>query len=144
MGPSRELLRDPVVVLAAHVAVIEIGLRGIDAHDREPRGAQALGTIPVEALAVAGEALAEQPLEVNVADVTGIMVARDHEHRWLEAREPAGCLLEFPVVTSGGEGSGDHDDVGLHTVDFLHYRLHGLGVEGQLSAVDIAYLRDAD
>ena len=66
MAPKRSL--DPLVAAAADHAVVEVGLGRVDRHDRHAVGVQL------------GAALAEQLLEVHVADVARVVVARDHDH----------------------------------------------------------------
>jgi hypothetical protein len=62
-----EALLDPLVAPAADQAVVEVGLGRVDREDRD--------AVQVEL----GAALAEQLLEVHVADVAGVVVPRDHE-----------------------------------------------------------------
>ena len=63
-----EALLDPRVAAAADHAVVEVGLGGVDGHDRD--------AVRVQLRA----ALAEQLLEVHVADVARVVVAGDHDH----------------------------------------------------------------
>ena len=62
-GLSCELAFDPRVAAAADLPVVEVGLRRIDRDDRH------------RALAQHAVALAEQLLEVHVADVARVVVA---------------------------------------------------------------------
>ncbi len=69
LGRSRrELLLDPPVSSAADLTVVEVGLGRVDGDDG---GA---------ALSEHGAALADQLLEMHVADVAGIVVSR-HDHQ---------------------------------------------------------------
>ena len=67
-------------------------------------------------------ALAEQLLEVHVADVARVVVARDHDHAL--AVDPVEVLARQLVLAAeavAGEVAGDDHHVGLELVD-LHDR----------------------
>ena len=66
-GLSRELALDPRVAATADLAVVEIGLGRVDRDDRHA------------ALAQDAVALAEQLLEVHVADVARVVVPGDDD-----------------------------------------------------------------
>src|SRR3954464_8661243 len=67
VGLVAELLLDPAIASAPDQAVIEVRLGRVDGDDRDRADAQ--DRVPV----------AEELLEVHVADVPEIFVARDHD-----------------------------------------------------------------
>ena len=98
---SRECLLDQAVAAASDLAVVEVGLGRVDRDDR--RRPDVEHRVP----------LAEEILEVDVADVARVVVARDHDHRLavdavqVVARER---VLVFETVR--GEVARDHDESG--------------------------------
>src|SRR5205809_4336241 len=91
VGPF-ELLTDPGVPLATDVALVEVGVAGVDGHDGEAGRPEPFGPFGFELLTETGEPLAEEPLEVDVADVARIVVAGDHHLGRLDPTEPLGRL----------------------------------------------------
>jgi hypothetical protein len=85
----------------------------------------------------------EEPLEVNVADVSGVVVAGDdHDVLALDAIDVRCGLLELLPVTRVGEVPGDHDSRRVQAV-YLDYRpVQELGDKSRIAAVDVAYLAD--
>jgi hypothetical protein len=85
LGVGRKLLLDPRVAAATDDAVVEVGLRGVDGHERDA------------VLAQHGRARADQLLEMHIADVAGVVVARDRDHirtvQAVEVRAGLGVLL---------------------------------------------------
>ena len=63
-----EALLDPPVAAAADDAVVQVRLGGVDGHDRD--------ALQVEL----GAALAEELLEVHIADVARVVVSGDDDH----------------------------------------------------------------
>ena len=95
-----EALLDPLVAAAADQPVVEVGLGGVDRDDRDAVHVQL------------GAALAEQLLEVHVADVARVVVARDHDHPL--AVDPVEVLARELVLAAeavAGEVAGDHHHV---------------------------------
>src|SRR5438105_457753 len=138
-----ELIADPRVVLPADVAFVQIGFRGVGAHHREPGGQQALGAIAIERLPVRGEAVTEQPLEMDVADVARIVVAGDHDLRRLDLGQPRRRLFELPLVAGGREIARDDGHVRTERVHRVDRGSHRVLLESDLAAVDVRHLRDA-
>lgn len=135
-----ELLCDPFVMFATDSTVVDVWFRRVDCDHRETRCAKQLGSFSIERFAVAGESLAEDVLEVDVADVPSIVVAGHDYFGVSDLLQPPGGLVVLPLVTGSGEVAGDDHDVRLHLVDLLD----GVGehslVERRLAAVDVAYL----
>jgi hypothetical protein len=105
VGGADEPLLDPAVVLAPDLALVEVGLRRVDGDERDLE--------PVKLGARARVARSERVLEVEVADVAGVVVA-GHAHR-LRARERRQLLLCERIlvgVALVGEVAGDDDEVG--------------------------------
>ena len=84
VGLVLELLLDPRVAVASDVTVVEVGLGGVDGDDGD--------AVQVDDLV----ALAEELLEVDVADVPGVVVARDDDE--LVAVEPLEVGLGVGVL----------------------------------------------
>ncbi len=94
-----ELLLDPAVAATADLSVVEVGLRRVDGDDRDP------------ALAQHGVPIAEQLLEVDVADVARVVVPGDDDDRL--ALDPvevlAGQLVLVPEAERREVARADHD-----------------------------------
>ena len=128
---ARELGLDPAVAAAADLAVVEIGLRRVDGDDGH---------------ALAAEhrvAVAEQLLEVHVADVPRVVVAGDDDER--VALDPVEVALRGGVLLLEPEGrqiAGADDDVGRQVVDLRDRPLHQIRHEVRRTAVQIGQLGD--
>ena len=93
-----ELLADPVVALAADLPLVEVGLGGVRSHD--PHALDVVHPVP----------RAHEILEVEVADVAGVVVAGDRQDRRLDALpvgDPVLVLLAVPLVRQVA-GADDH------------------------------------
>ena len=99
-GSAANSLLDPGVAAAADLAVVEVGLRRVDRDDRDA------------ALAQHRVALAEELLEMDVADVARVVVARDDDERL--AVDPVEVLARQLVLVLEPERrqvAGADDDV---------------------------------
>ena len=133
VGRSRELLLDPAVAAAADLAVVEVGLARVDRDDR--RRGRREHRVPV----------AEELLEVDVADVARVVVAGDHDHRL--ALDPVQVVARERVLVLEavrGEVAGDHDDVRLELVHLGDRALEVLRQEELLPAVQVRELHDPE
>ena len=83
-----ELLRDPRVAVAPDPALVHIRLGRVEPDDREAGRPEALGPLGVERGAKARVRLAEQALEVDVADVPRVVVAGDDHLGELDLLDP--------------------------------------------------------
>src|SRR3712207_9495281 len=86
-------------------------------------------------------ALPEEPLEVDVADVPGVVVAGDHHD--VLALDPIyvlGGLLELFPVPRVREVPCDHYHPRVHTVYLDDRAVEKLGDKARVTAVNIAYL----
>ena len=82
--------------------MVEVGLGRVDGDDG--RRADPQHRVPV----------AEELLEVDVADVAGVVVAGDHDHRLaLDLVEVAARLLVLVLEAERRQVAGADDDVGL-------------------------------
>src|SRR5262245_39530777 len=126
-----ELLLDPPVAAAADLAVVEVGLRRVDGDDRH------------RVLAEHGVALAEELLEVDVADVPRVVVPR-HDHELL-ALDPVEVLPGELVLVAEPErrqvAGADHD-VRPELVDLADRPLEQVGLEVGLAAVEVGDVGD--
>ena len=128
-----ELLLDPAVAAAADLAVIEVGLGRVDRDDGDRADAEH------------GVAVAEQLLEMDVADVPRVVVARDHDHRLaLDLVEVAPRLLVLVLEAERGQVAGAHDDVGLQIVDLADRALEQAGNEVLAAAMEVGEMRDRE
>src|SRR5947207_787878 len=84
VGRWSEALLDPGITATADLAVVEVGLRRVDRHHRH-------ASHPRYRIAVA-----EQLLEMDVADVARIVVAGDHDEA--VALDPAEVVLRERVL----------------------------------------------
>ena len=133
VGRRLEALLDPGVASTPDLAVVEIRLRRVDRDNRYP--------------ADAGNrvAVAEELLEVDVADVAGVVVAGDDND---------GLALDLVEVVLG-EGvllleaerrqvAGADDDVRLQVVDLRDRPLEEVGQKELRAAVQIGDLDDRE
>ena len=89
--------------------------------------------------------LAEQLLEVDVADVARVVVAGDHDHRLALDRVEVLAREHVLVLEAvGGEVAGDDDDVRLHLVHLGDRALEVLRQEELLPAMEIRQLHDPE
>jgi hypothetical protein len=124
-----EAAPDKAVMLASHPPVVQVRLGGVDSdHDRFFKLDDRV-------------ALPEEPLEVDVADVPGVVVAGDH-HDVLapEAAHILGRLLKLLAVASIREISRDHDRRRLVVVDLEYRAFQKVRDEVHATAVDVADL----
>ena len=108
-----ELLLDPAVAATADLPVIEVGLRRVDGHHGHA------------ALAEHRVAVAEQLLEMDVADVPRIVVPRDHHERLaLDPVEVAAGLRVLLLEPERRQIARADDDVGFQVVDLGNRPFH--------------------
>ncbi len=82
---------------------------------------------------------------MDVADVAGIVVARDHDHRLaLDAVQVLAREHVLVLEAVGREVAGDHDDVRLHLVDLGDGALEVLRQEELLPAMQVRQLHDPE
>ena len=125
-GRGRELLLDPRVAAAADLAVVEVGLGRVDRDHGDAVVAE--HRVPV----------AEELLEVDVADVARVVVARDDDKR--VAVEPVEVALGLDVLlleARGRQVTRADDDVGGGGVDVGDRPFHQVGHEVRVAAVDV-------
>ena len=118
VGRARELLREPAVARPADLPVVEVGLGGVHADDRDVVEVQRLPARP------------DELLEVHVADVAGVVVAGDHDD--LRALDALQVLLGRHVVLAEahlGEVAGAQDDVGPSSLSSTTTRSIRLGTK---------------
>ena len=130
---SRELLLDPGVAPASDLAVVEVGLGrvdGDDGHAAEPEH---------------GAALAEELLEVDVADVARVVVPGDDDERL--ALEPVEVLLRLDVLRLEPERrqvARADDEIRLEVVHLRDRPLHQVRHEVRPAAVQIGDVGDRE
>ena len=128
-----ELLLDPAVAAAADLAVVEIGLGRVDRDDGRRADAQHR------------VAVAEQLLEVDVADVARVVVAGDHDHRLaLDLVQVAARLLVLVLEPERRQVARADDDVRLQVVDLRDRPLEQAGDEVLAAAVEVGQVRDRE
>ena len=113
--------------------MVEVGLGGVDGDDGDAADAHH------------GVAVAEELLEVDVADVARIVVARDDDDRL--AGDRVDVLLGERVLLLEAEGrqvTGDDDDVRLDVVDLRDRPLEEVRQEKLRAAVQIGDLDDRE
>ena len=117
---------------ATDLALVEIGLTGIDADD-------------AHAFHVVGPHTGtDQVLEVQVADVTRVVVAGHREYRGLDALGVGDPVLVLLAVALRGEVATDDDDVGMHLVEFCDHAVHQVRHEELRADVRIRDVGDGD
>ena len=118
VGRVGELLLDPAVAAAADLTLVEVGLRRVDGDDGDPADAQHRA------------ALAEELLEVHVADVPRVVVAGDdHEGLALDLVEVALRLVVLLLEAEGRQVARADDEVWLHLVDLGDRPVQRLGTK---------------
>ena len=131
IGVIGELLLDPAVATAADLPVVEIGLRRVDGDDgdiAEPKH---------------GIAIAEELLEMDVADVPRIVVPRDHDERLaLDPVEVAAGRRVLLLEPEGCQIAGADDDVGFQVVDLGNRPFHQVRNEMRRTAMKIREMGD--
>ena len=133
VGLVRELLLDPAVTPPADLSVVEVGLGRVDCDHRHGADAQD------------GVALAEELLEVDVADVAGVVVPRDDDERL--AAQPVEIFLRLHVLglePERGQVPRAYDQIRREIVDLRDRALHEIGHEVGASAVEIGDMRDRE
>src|SRR5215210_3574140 len=124
-----ERLPDKPVVLPAHLPVVEVRLRGVDAHQDHVLELHDRLALP------------EETLEVDVADVARVVVAGDnHDVLALDTSDVLCGLFELLPVPRVGEVPGDHDRHRVCPVDLDDRAVQKLGYEASVAAMDVAYL----
>ena len=121
------------VAAAADLAVIEVGLGRVDRDHGDA------------VLAEHRVALAEELLEMDVADVPRVVVPRDHDERL--AVEPVEVALRLDVLLLEpvrGQIAGADDDVRSERVDVADRALHQIRDEMRVAAVDVREVRDRE
>ena len=133
IGRRREILLDPVVAAASDHAVVEVGLGRVDGHDGHAADTD-------DRVAVA-----EQLLEVDVADVAGVVVPGDHDDGLaldlIEVVLGEGILLLEPERR---QVSRHDDDVGLELVHLCDGALEEVREEELSPAVQVRDLHDGE
>src|SRR5215203_2502344 len=125
----RERLLDEPVVLPAHLPVVEVRLRGVDARQDHVLEVYDRLTLP------------EEPLEVDVADVARVVVAGDdHDVLALDTIDVLRGLFELFPVPRVGEVPEDHHRRRIHAVDLDDRSVQEFGDEASVAAMDVAYL----
>ena len=128
-----EALLDPGIAPPADHAVVEIGLGGVDGHDRHPVAMQLRA------------ALAEELLEVDVAHVARVVVARDHDHPLAgDAVEIVARELVLAPQALAGQVAGHDHQVGLELVDLHQRAVEQAGHEEGRPAVGVGQVGDGE
>ncbi len=113
--------------------MVEVGLGRVDGDDAH--------SVDVEH----GVAVAEELLEVHVADVARVVVSRHDDQRLaLQAVEVGLRLGELLLEPERGQVAGADDDVGAEIVDLADRALHQAGHEVRAAAVDVRDVRDLE
>ena len=129
----REALLDPGVTAPADLTVVEVGLRRVDRHHGD-------AVDPHH-----GVAIAEQLLEMDVADVAGIVVPWNDDNGL--AVDPVEVVLGERVLLlepERGQVTGADDDVRLEVVDLRDRTLQEVRQEKLRPAVQIRDLDDRE
>jgi RimJ/RimL family protein N-acetyltransferase len=135
VGVRCKPLFDPAVVFASDLALVDVGLGGIDGDKRnvEPGGLEAQLRI----------ARAEGVLVEHIADVARVVVAGNPDDL---RRGNCGELLLRERVLVGisviGEVAGDDDEIGLGSVDFVDRGVQQLLVKATAADMDVGELCD--
>ena len=133
LGPRRELLLDPLVAAAADAAVVEVGLGRVDRDDGHRTHLQHR------------VAVAEELLEVDVADVARVVVPGDDDERLaLDPVEVRAGLGELRLVAERRQVAAADDEIGLPVVDLRDRALEQRGHEVRPAAVDVGEVRDPE
>ncbi len=130
-----EAFFDPGIVLAPDLALVEIGLRGVDRDERD--------LDPARVEAEAGVAAAERLLEADVANVARVVVPRDEDDS--RAIDRGQFLLRDRIlvgVTVVGDVTRDHDQVGRRLVDLTDRSPQQGRLVAAPADVDVRELRD--
>jgi hypothetical protein len=115
------------------VPVVEVGLAGVDRDDREAFQAEHR------------VALAEDVLEVDVADVPGVVVAGDHDHRLaLDLVEVLAGEAVLLLEAEDREVAGADDGARLELVDLGDRALEQARLEARVSAVQVGDVGDRE
>src|SRR3712207_6182679 len=116
-------------MLPAHLAVVEVRLRGVYGHKNHVVEVHERLAFPEEAL------------EVDVPDVARVVVARDDHYVFaLDARDVLRGLLELFPVSRVGEVAGDHDRGRVRAVDLDYRPVEKVRNKAGVAAMDVAYL----
>ncbi len=108
LGRGLELLLDPPIAPAPDLSMVEVGLGRVDADDRHVVLAQHRVTV------------AEQLLEVDVADIPRVMVARDdHDRLALDLVEVLARRLVLLAEAERGQVAAADDDLRAQLVDLV-------------------------
>jgi hypothetical protein len=115
------------------VPVVEVGLARIDRDDGQPVEAQHR------------VAVAEEVLEVDVADVPRVVVARDHDHGFaLDAVEVLAREAVLLLEAEDREVAGADDRARLELVDLRDRALEQARLEARISAVEVGDVGDGE
>ena len=110
VGVAREALRDPAVVLAPDLALVQVGLRRVDRDERDVETAALEARLRV--------ARAERVLEEHVADVARVVVAGDEDDVLAcDRRELLLGLRVLVGIAVVGQVAGDDHEIGRGRVD---------------------------
>ena len=132
-GRPRELLLDPRIAAAADLAVVEVGLGRVDGDDGHAPDVQHRA------------AVAEHLLEVDVADVARVVVARDdHERLALDLVQVGLGLDVLGLEAERGQVAGADDEVRLHVVDLADRPLEQRRDEVRPPAVQVGDVGDPE
>ncbi len=113
--------------------MVEVGLGGVDGDDRRLRDPQD------------GVPAPEELLEVDVAHVPGVVVARDHDEVLaLDPVEVGAGLRVLLLEAEGGQVTGADDDVRRELVDLADRPLEQVGQEVLAAAVQVRELHDRE
>ena len=133
VGRLGELLLDPAVAASPDLAVVEIGLGRVDGDDGDPVHPEHL------------VAVAEELLEVHVADVARVVVSGDDDDR--VAVDLVQVRLRHRVLVlepERGQVARADDDVGRELVDLSDRPLDQVRHEMNAPAVDVGDVGDRE
>ena len=132
LGRCGELLPDPVVPLPADLALVDVRLARVDAHD--PDRADVCRPVPG----------ADQLFEVHVPDVARVVVAGNDVHRGLDALGVGHPVLVLLSVALVGEVAGVDHGIRSELVQLGHDAVHEIGDEVRRSHVQVGDVGDRD